>query len=199
MFPAVAVAVLVSALLRLLCQRHFPPMVEAVGGPATTDNACQIGLAATIAKLPGVAPAVVWEGKSLPERPGGQMCLDEPFVKTDIGIPGTSAAKNIFGTGTVLCTELFGTNTDIVTAVRTGPPVVTKIAAAAAINSPRDFDKIRNKVCDEPDLVLLARQCRFTCATCCELPEYDCQNDPNSPFNCDRTNRWVVCSGKGVF
>ncbi|KAI1709904.1 shK domain-like domain-containing protein [Ditylenchus destructor] len=38
--------------------------------------------------------------------------------------------------------------------------------------------------CTAPDNILLAKRCRFTCATCCELPEYNCDDEPSSGFDC---------------
>ncbi|KAI1705245.1 shK domain-like domain-containing protein [Ditylenchus destructor] len=35
-----------------------------------------------------------------------------------------------------------------------------------------------------PGNILLAKRCRFTCATCCELPEYNCDDAPSAGFDC---------------
>uniref|UniRef100_A0A915CVF8 ShKT domain-containing protein n=1 Tax=Ditylenchus dipsaci TaxID=166011 RepID=A0A915CVF8_9BILA len=38
--------------------------------------------------------------------------------------------------------------------------------------------------CNKLDNIIYALKCRYTCATCCDLPQYDCEDDKTTSFDC---------------
>jgi len=99
-------------------------------------------------------------GSPFPDRPGMESCDDEPDT------PGLSCSQR-FGPGSVI--------------------VKGRITVKGLQRPPKAK---RSANCDLPEETIFVKRCRRTCATCCELPEFDCENASNPPYPCTLENKF---------
>jgi len=90
-------------------------------------------------------------------------------------------------TPTLDCEKRFGPG------VTYGPYDPTNPAASNNFTNPgraRGENEQRDSSCDDPRFAVEVTKCRKTCATCCAMPQYSCENPPpTAGFSCALTEK----------